>query len=245
MKIKTFSLLVLAAVITGLSGCANSNSNFAGDLLNTLLASSDGGVTKNEIAAAFKQALQMGSDEVTQSLGRTDGFNKDPAVHIKLPESLDPVKNALSKVGLSGPVNTLETKLNRAAEAATPKAKALFVKAISEMTFDDIMEIYNGPPDSATQYFRKKMSPELSSQMTPIVDKSLAEVGAINTFNSVMQKYDAIPFAPKVDSDITGHVVNGAMDGLFHYMAQEEQAIREDPVKQTTALLKKVFGSGR
>jgi hypothetical protein len=31
------------------------------------------------------------------------------------------------------------------------------------------------------------------------------------------------------------------MDGIFHYMAVEEAAIRKDPVKRTTDLLKKVF----
>jgi hypothetical protein len=30
---------------------------------------------------------------------------------------------------------------------------------------------------------------------------------------------------------------------VFLYLAQEEAAIRQNPAKQTTALLKKVFGS--
>ncbi len=32
------------------------------------------------------------------------------------------------------------------------------------------------------------------------------------------------------------------LEGLFYYLAQEEAAIRSDPVKQTTELLKRVFG---
>ena len=50
-------------------------------------------------------------------------------------------------------MNDLETKLNRAAETATPKAKELFVNAISEMTMDDVKNIFNVPKDSATKYF--------------------------------------------------------------------------------------------
>ncbi|MCP4721315.1 MAG: DUF4197 domain-containing protein [Desulfobacteraceae bacterium] len=34
---------------------------------------------------------------------------------------------------------------------------------------------------------------------------------------------------------------NKGMDGIFHYMAQEEKAIRKDPVKRTTQVLQKVF----
>jgi hypothetical protein len=32
------------------------------------------------------------------------------------------------------------------------------------------------------------------------------------------------------------------LDGLFHKLAVEEKAIREDPVARTTDLLKTVFG---
>ena len=196
----------------------------------------------SEIGAAFKEALRIGSEQVTAQLGKTDGFNKDPAIHIPLPEQLNSVKQVLAKIGLSGPVDTLEMKMNRAAEVATPKAKKLFVDAIKAMTFDDVLAIYKGPADSATQYFREKMSPSLMKEMTPIVDSSLAEVGAVKAFDTVMNKYDALPFVPKVESDLTGHVVNKAIDGIFYYMAQEEKAIREDPRRQTTALLKRVFG---
>jgi len=33
------------------------------------------------------------------------------------------------------------------------------------------------------------------------------------------------------------------MNGIFHYLAQEEAAIRQNPAKRTTELLKTVFGS--
>jgi len=33
------------------------------------------------------------------------------------------------------------------------------------------------------------------------------------------------------------------MDGIFYYMAKEEAAIRTDPAKRTTDLLKRVFGA--
>ena len=102
-------------------------------------------------------------------------------------------------------------------------------------------KIYNGPKDSATKYFQKTMTPALSKEMSPIVDKSLSEVGAIKSYDSVMEKYKTLPFVPDVKADLTGYVVQKGMDGIFHYIAQEEAAIRENPVRQTTALLKKVF----
>ena len=51
-----------------------------------------------------------------------------------------------------------------------------------------------------------------------------------------------MPFVPDVKADLTGYVVEKAMDGLFYYVAKEEAAIRNDPAARTTELLKKVFG---
>ena len=142
-----------------------------------------------EIGGAFKEALRIGAENVVSKLGDADGFNTDPAIHIPLPKELNTVKTMLAKVGMSRIVDDLELKLNRAAEAATPKAKELFFQAISEMTFDDIKGIYSGPDDSATRYFQKMMSHSLSEAMRPIIEDSLSKVGAVQAFDNVMGKY--------------------------------------------------------
>ena len=196
-----------------------------------------------EIGEAFKEALRIGSENVVTKLGKVDGFNADPAVHIPLPNELNTVKTMLAKVGMSRIVDDLELKLNRAAEAATPKAKELFLQSITEMTFDDIKGIYEGSEDSASRYFQEKMSPSLSKEMHPIVENSLSKVGAIQAFDNVMGEYQALPFVPDVKANLTDYVVQKGMDGIFYYLAKEEAAIRKDPAKQTTELLKKVFGA--
>ena len=176
-------------------------------------------------------------------LGATDGFNADTAVHIPLPDSMQTVQSALSKLGMSGMLDDLELRLNRATETATPKAKELFWNAISEMTLDDVNAIYQGPDDAATRYFQGKMTPPLAQEMSPIVTESLADVGAIQSYDAVMGQYDQIPFVPDVKANLTEYVVEKGMDGIFHYLAIEEAAIRNNPVKRTTALLQKVFGN--
>jgi len=57
-----------------------------------------------------------------------------------------------------------------------------------------------------------------------------------------MQQYQSLPFVPPVEADLTGYVVDKGMDGIFHYLAREEAAIRTDPVARSTDLLKQVFG---
>jgi hypothetical protein len=41
------------------------------------------------------------------------------------------------------------------------------------------------------------------------------------------------------------YVATKAVDGIFYYVAQEEAAIRKNPAKRTTELLKTVFGAVR
>jgi len=200
-------------------------------------------LSSEEIATGLKEALLVGSNNVVSQLGTMNGFNLDPAVHIPLPQQFDTVKDLLEKIGRSSLLDDLELKLNRAAEVATPKAKALFAQTISELTFDDVMNIYNGPEDAATRYFQEKMTPPLAGEMQPVVEQSLAEVGAIEAYDNVMGEYRAIPFVPNVKADLTTYVVEKGMNGIFHYMAVEEAAIRRNPAKRTTELLQRVFGA--
>jgi len=196
-----------------------------------------------QIAAGLKEALRVGSETVVGQLGRADGFNADPAIHIPLPKSFKSVQSALKPLGKTNLLDDLELRLNRAAEQATPKAKALFLAAIEGMTLDDVMGIFNGPQDAATRYFQKKMSPQLAVEMKPIVDQALAQAGAVQAFENVMGQYRSVPFVPDVKADLSDYVVEQGMNGIFHYLAKEEAAIRQNPVKRTTELLKTVFGT--
>jgi len=199
-------------------------------------------LSSEEIQKAFKEALTKGSETVVNKLGVKDGFNADPKIHIPLPKSLKTVQTTLNQFGMGKYMDDVETKLNRAAEAATPQAKALFLQAIKDMTFDDVKKIYQGPQDSATQYLKSKTAPQIKAKMAPIVDKTLNEVGAITAYDKAISKYKDLPFVPDVKADLLDHVVNKGMNGMFYYIAQEEAAIRKDPVKQSTEILKKVFG---
>ena len=200
-------------------------------------------LSNSDISAAFKEALELGSRQVVSQLGTIDGFNNDSSIRIPLPDELNTAKQWLDKGGMGASLSDLEVKLNRAAEKATPQAEALFIDAIKEMSFDDVRRIYQGPEDSATRYFESKMTKTLTSAMSPIVSESLSEVGAIQRYDEVMSAYKEIPLVPDIKADLTQHVIDGGLKGIFHYLAQQESAIRQDPVKQTTALLQKVFGN--
>jgi hypothetical protein len=210
---------------------------------STVLNNDGSGLSSNEITQGLKEALTQGSNLVVAQLGQADGFNNDPRVHIPLPKNLLKARDIASKVGLQGSFDDLEERLNRAAERATPQAKELFLGAISDMSIDDAKSILQGPDNAATQYFRNKTGVSLESAMRPLVDDALNQVGAVRSFNSMMAKYKTIPLAPEVSADLSGHVVDKGIDGIFLYLAEEEKAIRENPLKRTSQLLQRVFGS--
>jgi len=207
------------------------------------LGGSSSGLTDQEVGDGLVEALRVGTERVVDQVSLADGYNLDPDIHIPLPGALDDVQKILNSVGMSDLADDLELRLNRAAEAAAPEAKELFFEAIGEMSFEDVQQIYSGPDDAATRYFQEKMTPPLSERMKPVVDQSLADVGAIQSYDTMMKQYEAVPFVPDVKADLNTYVVDEAMGGIFHYVAIEEAAIRNDPAARTTELLQKVFGA--
>jgi len=244
-----FQVLNTAIITTLLALLLSSSSMAAFDWLQKgrqLLGGETGtqsqALSNQEIGAGLKEALRVGAERVVGQVGALDGFNADPKIHIPLPDSLAKARSMLAAIGYGAMFDDLELKLNRAAEAAAPEAKALFLNAIEEMTLEDVQAIYNGPEDAATQYFRGKMNTPLSEKMQPIVDRSLAEVGAIQSYDAALGKYKSLPFVPDVKADLSSYVIDRGLDGIFFYLAEEEAAIRQNPARRTTELLQKVFG---
>jgi hypothetical protein len=191
----------------------------------------------------LREALRIGSERVLSQVGVKDGYYSDSNIHIPLPRSIEKANKFAQKVGLDKTFRDLEKRMNRAAEQAAPRAKSLFIKAIKEMTLADVKQILNGTDDAATRYFESKMTPQLVRTMRPIIDASLNQVGAVRTYNDLTRQFQAIPFAPKINTDLSGYVVERGIAGLFFYLAKEEAAIRNNPAKRTTAILRRVFGN--
>jgi Protein of unknown function (DUF4197) len=199
------------------------------------------GLTNDKITAGLKQALEVSTANAVALTGKPDGFLKNDAIRIPLPEKLQTVGKGLRMIGMGGQVDELEVGMNRAAEQATPKAKAIFLAAVKKMTFDDARRIWSGNDTAATEYFRGASSADLTAAFTPIVHAQLAKLGVIQKYNSVIQSTPGgSAFAVKFDLD--KYVVGKTLDGLFYTLGQEEKKIRKDPAAQTTSLLRTVFG---
>lgn len=199
---------------------------------------------QGEIGAGLKEALKVATQRAVGRVGRTNGYNSDPAIRIPLPGVVQSVATPLKSVGAGGALDDLQLKMNRAAEQAAPKALPIFTAAASTMTIGDARSILGGPKDAATSYFRRTTSDKLTQSFRPVVDSTLMSTGSVQAFRIVQDKAATLPMLGQGlgKFSLTDFTVGKSLDGLFYYLGQEEAAIRTDPAARTTALLKKVFG---
>ena len=83
---------------------------------------------------------------------------------------------------------------------------------------------------------------DLYAKFSPVVQQSIGKVGADTIWNTIISKYNNIPFVNKVNPDITDYVTNKSMDGVFKMISVEEKNIRTDLKSRTSPLLQSVFG---
>jgi len=200
------------------------------------------GPDNDTAVSGLKEALSIGTENAVKSVSQKDGYFKNKAIRILMPEQIRKVADVLSKVGYQKEVDEFILSMNRAAEKAAPKAASFFVGAIKEMSIDDARGILNGGDTAATEFFRKKTHDQIYEAFKPIISTSMDEVGATRSYKNMMSRYESIPFMDKQSLDLDHYVTNKSLDGLFYMVGQEEKKIRTDPAARVTDLLKTVFG---
>lgn len=196
-----------------------------------------------QVVSGLKEALSIGTANAVADTSKVDGYFANQAIRILMPEKVRKVADVLGRVGYQKEVDDFVLSMNRAAEAAAPRAKAHFVDAIREMTFEDARKILGGGDTAATEYFRGKTQKKLYDEFRPAVSASMDNVGVTRSYKKMVGKYSALPLAGKTESvDLDHYVTTKALDGLFYMLGQEEKKIRTDPAARVTDLLKTVFG---
>lgn len=201
-----------------------------------------GSVTDAEISSGLKQALEFGVLEGVALLNKEDGYFKDEAVKILLPDELEKVDNTLRKIGLSSLADKGLKVLNRAAEDAVSEAKPIFVDVIKGFTLQDAKNILTSTNDlEATQYLQSRTTTQLQAAFSPKISASLDKVGANTIWKEIIGKYNTLPLVQPVNPDLTGYVTEKAIAGLFVKVGNKEKEIRNSVSARTTALLQRVF----
>lgn len=194
------------------------------------------GLSQTEIGNGLKEALNNGISKQVSKLTATDGFFKNEAVKILLPEELQKVDTKLRQIGLSSLADEGLKVINRAAEDAVKEATPIFVDAVKQMTFNDAKNILMGDDRSATSYLENTTSNALYSKFNPVIKNSFSKVGADKVWNQIITKYNSLPFVSKVNPDLTDYTTNKAMEGVFKMIAVEEKNIRTNFSSRTSLI---------
>ncbi len=197
----------------------------------------------NDQVGSLKQALIQGAETAVTNLAKVNGYLGNDKVRIPLPESLQKADGILRKFGMVKYADDLTSSINRAAETAVPEAKDLLVGAVNKMTVEDAKGILMGGSDAATQYFRKNTETALTGKFKPVVATSMQKVKLAETYDQFAEKGVQLGLIDKRDTKMDDYITRKAMDGLFVMMAEQEKAIRANPLEATGSLAKKIFSA--
>lgn len=228
-RFKVFFVLVF------LTGCAGMD-------IEQILAGQLGPGSRVSVAEGIKHTLELGSQRAANELSRPGGYADNPLFRIDLPQNLQPLANSMRQVGLGRHVDQLEGLMNQGAELAAAESHAIFRDAIRNMTIDDALGIIRGPEDAATQYFRQQTETRLRSRYQPIINNQLQQVGFYEQYRSMLDIYNTLPIARRVNLDLESYVLTQSMDSLFRRIAMEEALIRDDPLGRGSEVIASVFG---
>lgn len=218
------------AATTSSTGTAQAVSNLAG-------------FSNSDQITSLKQALVQGAETAVTSLAKENGYLGNNKVRIPLPETLQKADNLLRKFGMGKYADDLTTSINRAAEAAVPEAKNMLIGAVNKMTVEDAKSILTGGNDAATQYFRKSTETALAAKFKPIVATSMQKVKLAEAYDQFAERGERFGLVDKRDSKMDDYITRKAMDGLFLMIAEQEKAIRANPLEATGSLARKIFSA--
>ena len=202
-------------------------------------------LTQADASAGLKDALTKGVTKAVEFASEPDGFNGNDDIRIPWPEDAAMMKSTLSRFpGMGNLVTAFEGQLNKAAEAAAPKAKDIFLNALANISFTDALALVtSSSTDAATQFLKKSTYAQMVSTFHPDIEAAIDQVGAGKAYATMTSQYNRIPLMTPVQTNLADYTTNKAVDGLFVLLAKEEGKIRKNPAARTSDIMKRVFGA--
>ncbi len=207
-----------------------------------LYAASLDNITDTQANSGLKRALEQGAIRAVSQLGREDGFLNNPKIKIPLPPAMQKAEGIMRALGQGSAVDELNVTINRAAEASVPAAKSLLVNAVKKMTLTDAKNILMGGDSAGTAYFRQNSETQLQQTFLPIVTRYTQKLGLAQQYNQLAGQAAQFGLIKQEDANIERYVTQQTLNGLYLTIADEEKALRANPVQYTAGMASK-YGS--
>lgn len=206
--------------------------------------------TNDEVVKGLKEALVNGVTTGTGNLNKRGAFFSNAALKILLPPEVREVEgkirnNMLLNSLIGGQLDKCVQAMNDGAENAMGKAVPIFRDAVMNMSFSDAMGILKGGNGAATGYLRNTTTTALHTAFKPVIQSALDEVKIAEYWEPIVKNINnykgLLGLSKDINPDLAMYVTERATYGLFTEIEKEENAIRENPAKRTSEILKKVF----
>ena len=135
--------------------------------------------------------------------------------------------------------------MNRAAEAAMPEARTLFINTVKAISVEDALKVVRGGATSVTDFFAAKTRAPLGIKFLPVVTAATAKVGLVEKYNEFAGKAAEFGLVRKEDANIQQYVTGKSLDGLYVMIGEQERQFRQNPMASGSAIVEKVFGALR
>ena len=204
-------------------------------------------LTADEANTGIREALTQGVTRAVEFASEPDGFNLNDDIRIPFPPDAQMVALTLGRLPMGQQaIDNVTNLLNRAAEAAAPQAKNIFLDAVRNLTINDALTLVTSrQTDAATQLLRRGTELQLQAAVAPIISQQLDQVGANKAYSNLITRYNKIPLMTPANTNLTEYVAAQTVEGLFVLLAQQEAKIRKNPAAQASTILQRVFGAGR
>jgi hypothetical protein len=201
-----------------------------------------GALTETDAAAGVRAALQRAAAAAVASLGRADGFLGNERVRIGLPPALERAGEVLRRLGQGRRVDELVVGMNRAAEQAVPLARPLLENAVRRISVEDAIGLVRGGDTAVTDFFVAKTRQPLAEAFAPAVRPVTERLQLARQHDELVERAARLGLTQGPPRRVHEHVTEGALDGVFRMLGEQEKQLRADPAAAGTALLRRVFG---
>lgn len=188
-------------------------------------------------SSGVSNLLAGASDNALDKLAQPGAFYSDKAVRILLPGPLKKASGLLKFTNKRGLTKDLTKSMNDAASLAAKEAKPIFREAINGLSLKDGVGIAS-KKNGATDYLRSSSGGSLRDKVRPLVVKAMGDVGAFDQLGK-LSSVGPVAKLGLSDDNLTDHVTEKTMDGIFKYMAAEENKVRKNPLKTLGGILGK------
>ena len=229
MKKIVYTLLLASTCM--FSGC-ESLKNIASNLLSDA-----------DAANALREALLIGAQNGTATLGQKGSFSRDVLLAAVLPENLQGVVKTLDQLGLTSQLDKFTSTLDNAATETVTRSAPIFVNGIKQINFVDAIGIVKNGGTAATDYLRNKVGDSLRSAVTPIMKTALDSYKITQEWDKLVGPVKLVlGNKAKLNLNIDNILAVVVTNQMFKKIETQEINIRTNVAARTSPTLQRVFG---